>query len=60
MALNSKDYAAIDAAVVEHFKENNINTKCPRCGTVLVCVEHGNSYEVKCKKGCISERFSGV
>lgn len=60
MELRSEDYAAIDAAAVEYFKENIIHTKCPRCGTVLVCVENENSYEVKCKKGCISEKFSGI
>ena len=61
MELNSKDFSAIDAAVVEYFKGEKITQRCPRCGGEMVCIVSGNSYEVKCNNGgCISERFAGI
>lgn len=61
MELNDKDYATIDKASSEYFKDKTISAKCSRCGGEIVCIEHGNSYEIKCKKNnCISEIFRGI
>lgn len=61
MVLNDKDFAAIDNAASEFFKNKKIEQKCPRCGSEMACDMFGNSYEVHCKKeNCISETFHGV
>lgn len=61
MELNSKDYETIDKASMEYFRDKEINTKCSRCGSEIVCIDYGNSYEIKCKKNnCISEVFRGI
>ena len=61
MVLNNKDFAAIDAASAEYFRDKKVEQKCPRCASEMVVKLYSNSYEVSCKKvGCISERFRGI
>lgn len=61
MVLNDKDYAAIDAAAAEYFKNKKVEQKCPRCSSDMVVTIRNNAYEVRCEKpGCITERFRGI
>lgn len=54
----SIDEDAVDTATIEYFYEKIIRQKCPRCGNALECIEHGNSFVIRCKtKGCIVECF---
>ena len=58
---HSDVFYAIDAAVVEYFKGEKITQRCPICGGEIICIENGNSYEVKCNDGgCISEGYRGI
>lgn len=61
MDMNKKEYAALDKAAMEFFKEGKTSTKCPRCGNKITVSIMGNSYEIKCDtKGCIKDVIRGI
>jgi hypothetical protein len=61
MVLSEKDFAAIDKALEQQMKYEEITETCPRCGNELLYIQSGSSYEVRCATdGCISEVFRGI
>lgn len=58
--LTKIDLKVIDDVLIEHFKDKNIVSKCPRCGGNMIVNEIGNSCIVKCVNGCIEDGLRGI